>query len=160
MYHVKVFQHSNGMVSSATNDVMRSQLVCNGIYVIYGNIILKYYLTHVITQCLKYFITVFIPRMLRKHFLKDFGHDTIPLSKETIEINMHSLKTNREEKRIKDNIYLFLLVLHFIIIRCLYNQFPISPCVYKITFMNCVTRKFSLVFYVLVCDIFFVFLCK
>lgn len=93
--------------------------------------------------------------MLRKHFLKEFGHWTIPLKKETLEINMHSLKTNREEKRIKDNIYLFLLVLHFILIQCLYNQFPISPCVYKITFMNCVTRKFSLVFYVLVRDIFF-----
>lgn len=95
-----------------------------------------------------------------KAFLKEFGHCTIPLKKETIEINMHSLKTNREEKRIKDNIYLFLLVLHFILIQCLYNQFPISPCVYKITFMNCVTRKFSLVFYVLVRDIFFVFVCK
>lgn len=90
--------------------------------------------------------------MFRKHYLKEFGHDTISLNKEPIEINMHSLKTNREEKLIKDNIYFFLLVLHFMLIECLYNQFPISPCVYKITFMNRVTRKFSLVFYILVCD--------
>lgn len=105
-------------------------------------------------------MTVFIPRMLIKHYLKEYGHATIHLNKETIEINMISLKTNREEKRIKYNIYFILLVLRFMLIQCLYNQFLISPCVYKMTFMNRVTRKFSLVFYALVCDLFFVFVCK
>lgn len=51
-----------------------------------------------------------------KVFLKEFGYCIIFLKKEIIEINMYLLKINREEKRIKDNIYLFLFVLYFILI--------------------------------------------